>query len=448
MKQLVKNLSGITFFFIIINLLTPGLLFAQDLVVNSGFQLNNGAGTGWNAPCSMEIYPEVVYGGTDGSNQTTEIDVERCINQNVCITGGTYTVSLRATRRISSATPASVGFTISVTGVTTGTVYLNLNTTRDNTSWAFTPETYTFTIPAGSADKYVTLAIKNYLNTATYGIILDDIEIHPQPDMSISGIYGITAGILSTYYNFSVANSLNDVSYNWSFDAGATPATSTSATPAVSWSTLGTKAISVTISNGTCTMATLNTSLLIAAVLPLAVTRFAGNVIDGRADLTWSATNEKNTDYFMIERSADGVHYQSISKVFVDSTNGAHSYSYKDAQYTSPGYYRLKEIEGNGYTGFSPVVILKNATGDFDLNLYPSAASTFITYAAIAQQPAVAKVQIINAAGQTVITRTIQLSRGVNAQKLDISQLGKGQYFLKLTIPVNGSAAIKQFSKL
>jgi len=447
MKQLVKNLPGITFFFIIISLMMPGLLFAQDLVINSGFQLNNGAGTGWTAPCSLEIYPESVYGGTDGSNQTTEIYVERCIYQNVCITGGTYTVSLRASRRISSNTPGSVGFTISVTGVTTGTVYLTQNTTRNNTAWAFTPETYTFTIPSGSTDKYVKLAFNNYLNTAKYGIILDDIEIHPQPDMSISGIYGITAGLLNTVYNFSVPNSLSDITYNWSFDVGATPATSTSATPAVSWSTLGTKAISVAISNGTCTMATLRTNLLITAVLPLEVTRFAGNVIDGKAYLAWSATSEKSPDYFMIERSADGVHYQSISKVFVHSTEGAHNYSYIDARYASPSYYRLKEMGPNGYTGFSPVVILK-ATNAFALNLYPSTASTLINYAATVKQPAVAKLQIINATGQTMITRSIQLLGGVNAQKLDVSHLGKGQYFFKLTLPANGSAAVKQFSKL
>jgi hypothetical protein len=448
MNPLVKIPYRALFFLITTCLLFPGFLFAQNLVINGGFDLNGGAGTGWTTPCSMEIYPESVYGGTNATNPVTEIDVERCIRQDICVAGGAYMISLKASRRIADATPASPGFTIRVTGVTTGTTYLTQNTTRDNTSWALTPETYTFTIPSGSADKYVTLAFDNYLNTGTYGILIDDIELHPQPDMVISGISYLTAGLLNTVYNFSVANNLTDISYSWSFDAGSTPATSTSALPAVSWSTFGTKAISVAISNGTCTMATLNTSLLITTVLPLEFTRFTGNVIDGEAALTWCTANEKNTGYFMIERSGDGLHYQSICKVFVDSTAGAHSYSYVDAQYTAPAYYRLKEVDRNGAIGFSPVVILKKATSAFGVNLYPSTTSSSITYAATVKQPAAAMVQVINAAGQTMITHTIQLYQGVNAQTLDVSQLSKGQYFLKLTIPANGSSNIKQFNKL
>jgi hypothetical protein len=186
---------------------------------------------------------------------------------------------------------------------------------------------------------------------------------------------------------------------------------------------------------------------LIAGVLPLEFTRFTGNVIDGKAALTWTTANEKNADYFIIERSADGVHYKSIGLVYCSKLPGTHNYSYTDAQYTSPGYYRLKEIDLNGYTGLSPVVILKKATGAFAVNLYPSTASTTITYAATVNQPATAMLEVINVAGKTIINHTIQLYEGVNTQTLDVSQLCRGHYFLKLTT-VNGRSVVKQFNKL
>ena len=445
MKQLVRKTFRHLLLFITVSLFFPRLLLAQNLVTNGGFDLVGGAGTGWTTSCSIEINRETVYGGGDGNNRVTEIDIERCIRQNICVAGGAYTISLKASRRIAGTPPASPGFTISVTGVTTGTTYLSQNTTRDNTSWALTTETYTFTIPSGSPDKYVTLAFVSYNNTTSGGLLLDDIEMHPQPDMMISGI--TILGILNATYDFSVANILSDIFYTWNFDAGATPATSASATPSVNWVTNGTKTISVAISNGTCTLASLNTTLLIAGVLPLSFTRFTGNVIDDKAALTWTTVNENNTDFFMVERSADGVHYNSIAQVPGNNKPGTHSYSYIDTKFTSPGYYRLKEVDLNGDNSFSPVIILKKTTNGFALKLYPSTASTIITYVATINQPAMAMVQVMNAAGQTIDTHFIQLFQGMNEQKLDVSNLSRGQYFFKLTIPTNSSSIIKQFTK-
>jgi hypothetical protein len=56
-------------------------------------------------------------------------------------------------------------------------------------------------------------------------------------------------------------------------------------------------------------------------------------------------------------------------------------------------------------------------------------------------------VQVINAAGQTIDTHFIQLFQGMNEQTLDVSNLNRGQYFFKLTIPANSSSVIKQFTK-
>src|SRR5690349_5541906 len=66
-------------------IILPLFMSAQNLTTNSSF--NNGS-TGWTSSCSVEVNPETTYGGTNASNYVTEIDMERCLDQNICILPG------------------------------------------------------------------------------------------------------------------------------------------------------------------------------------------------------------------------------------------------------------------------------------------------------------------------------------------------------------------------
>lgn len=144
-----------------------------NLVVNPGF--TNGT-QGWSTNCSIEINPEHVYGGVS-SNPVSEIDIERCLHQEVATSAGAiYDFSFKAGRRQGS-TPATVGITVIVTGVPSGTVYINQNRTYTNTSWALTTENFSFTVPANTTDTRVRIEFSNYLTTGTYGTLIDDISL-------------------------------------------------------------------------------------------------------------------------------------------------------------------------------------------------------------------------------------------------------------------------------
>jgi len=75
--------------------------------------------------------------------------------------------------------------------------------------------------------------------------------------------------------------------------AGATPATSTSATPSTKWTTVGTKIMTVAISNTSCVVTTLSTSVLVSGILPVTFTSFTGVIKDNKTALTWSTANEE-----------------------------------------------------------------------------------------------------------------------------------------------------------
>jgi hypothetical protein len=169
------NLSISKIVLIIASLLLPVLVSAQNLVTNADF--SNGS-TSWTSSCSVEVNSESVYGGSNASNSVTEIDEETCIDQDVCImTGVTYSLSFKGSGRTAGGTSSSVGISIKVKGVHTGTTYVNQNKNYTNTSFNLSTQTYTFTVPANSNDRKINIHIQDNNNHNSLGVILDDIEL-------------------------------------------------------------------------------------------------------------------------------------------------------------------------------------------------------------------------------------------------------------------------------
>lgn len=427
---------------LIIALLFPIFLSAQNLTTNSSF--SNGS-TGWSSSCSVEINPETVYGGSNASNNVTEIDEETCLDQNVCIMAGvTYVLSFKGTRRIAGSTPSSVGITIKIKGVNSGSTYVNQNNSYNNTTFSYTTQTYTFTIPANSTDKNINIHIKDNNSHATYGAILDDIELHPQTDMAITGS---TSAVVGAINNYAVSNSPSSgITYNWNMGANAATATSTSPTPSTSWSATGNKNLSVSISNSTCVVTSLGAAVLVTGVLPVTFTNFTGIIKDNKAALTWSTSREENNSYFIIERSANGSNYDSAGRVQAGIST-SNTYSFTENNTNAISYYRLKQVDISGTYVYSTVITVKNTGSNREMTVYPTQATSTIQFVVSNNAQATATVQIINIAGQPVISQKEILQQGVNIRSLNVSQLATGAYFLKLQIPAAGITTIKQFQK-
>jgi hypothetical protein len=433
-----------TFVFLIVVFLMPHLATAQNLITNSGF--SNGT-AGWTSSCSVEVYAENVYGGTSSTNMVTEIDNERCLDQTICVfPGTTYVLSFKGSRRISSQTSATVGISISVKGVTSNTTYVSQNKSYNNTTFNYTTSSYGFSIPANSTDRKVTLHISDYHNNDTYGVIMDDIELHPQTDMALSGI---TAATLNSTYSYAISNApASGISYNWNLGANSTPGTSTAASPSVKWTATGGKNLSVDISNGTCVVATLSTTVSVTGVLPVHFTSYSGSLKDNKALVTWATADEQHNAYFVVERSVNGNRYDSAGRVQAATTTGVHNYAFAEANYNTVSYYRIRQVDENGSYTYSAVIILKNNSNSSEMTVYPSAATTSIQYAIGSEVQAQALVQVFDLGGRAMIGRNEVLFQGANNKTLDVSKLATGAYMLKVSIPATGVSAVKQFRKL
>jgi hypothetical protein len=108
-------------------------------------------------------------------------------------------------------------------------------------------------------------------------------------------------------------------------------------------------------------------------VLPIELIAFDANVNSNVVDLNWATASETNNDYFTIERSQDGLTFESI-----DTIDGAGNsttllvYFSTDAHpHEGLSYYRLKQVDFNGHFSYSEWRAV-NITGASVLSVYPN----------------------------------------------------------------------------
>ncbi|GAB3529372.1 hypothetical protein GCM10027443_08550 [Pontibacter brevis] len=112
--------------------------------------------------------------------------------------------------------------------------------------------------------------------------------------------------------------------------------------------------------------------------MPVELLYFAAKATpDNTVELTWATAMEKDSDYFSVERSTDGISFTQIARVNSVGTTGTRTnYSFTDKSTLSGTlYYRLRQVDVDGSFALMPVrvVTLKSAQKPV-LTLYPNPA--------------------------------------------------------------------------
>lgn len=94
-------------------------------------------------------------------------------------------------------------------------------------------------------------------------------------------------------------------------------------------------------------------------VLPVELSAFQAKAVGADAQLDWATASEKNNDYFVVERSADGRLFEAAGTVAGHGTSSQpHQYTLRDARASRFGqqvYYRLRQVDYDGQQNFSSV---------------------------------------------------------------------------------------------
>ena len=171
-------------------------------------------------------------------------------------------------------------------------------------------------------------------------------------------------------------------------------------------------------------------------VTPVTYVSFDGARVGNDNVLNWSTAVETNNNYFVIERSTDGVNFTTIG---TEKGNGngnsdrlsQYTYTDKNAPYEIM-YYRLDQVDYNKSQHLSTVIAVSPNTPSGNVTLYPNPTTAQVTAEFFATVPAKGFISIFSETGVKVFEQTVTVNQGVNSYNLSLGSLPSSVYFVKI----------------
>lgn len=126
-------------------------------------------------------------------------------------------------------------------------------------------------------------------------------------------------------------------------------------------------------------LATLNwvTLAYANAALPVQLSAFEISCMADQNRLHWQTTQELNSDYFIVERSAGGLIWSTIGKLAAKGFSNTPVDYYFSAAAGSNDYFRLQAVDKDGKFTYSPVKAAACAVIKQNISLYPNPAHSY-----------------------------------------------------------------------
>ncbi|WP_345115424.1 PA14 domain-containing protein [Hymenobacter algoricola] len=182
-----------------------------------------------------------------------------------------------------------------------------------------------------------------------------------------------------------------------------------------------------------------NTSLCTAstgAPLPVELVRFEAKPVGTSVLVSWHTAQERNSAYFVVERSANGIVFEPAGQVAgAGTTTRPQAYQLTDrAPLPGLSYYRLHQIDSDGQNAYSPVVAVTSSprVGLPEVAVFPNPNQG--AFSVRVRQPSAepAQLLLLDLRGQTVFRQTLPAAASADYTIVP-ERLPTGIYWLRLT---------------
>jgi len=167
--------------------------------------------------------------------------------------------------------------------------------------------------------------------------------------------------------------------------------------------------------------------------LPITLLNFTVVPVSSDVDLSWSTVSEKNNASFTLEKSKDGISFETFAtlKGAGNSSSTQHYKSTDKNPYTGVSYYRLKQTDYDSKESYSDIVLVdfKGAEGELIIFPNPNSGSFKIKFPDVSTEEI--SVSILELSGKKIVS-DLPVTKGddrfFNPKRLP--QLATGTYII------------------
>ncbi len=175
---------------------------------------------------------------------------------------------------------------------------------------------------------------------------------------------------------------------------------------------------------------------IVTVILPVKLVSFTGTVNNTANLLNWQVQNEDNLAFYNVQRSVDGINFNTIDKVQAKCIATTTYYNVADKSIL-PGlnYYRLRIVDNNNSFTYSPVIKL-NGIVEKGISFFSTIVNNNNISIATSTTLQNASLTLYDATGKFI--NNVKLPRRITAGSTTAVNLGnryiaKGNYILVLT---------------
>ncbi|HEX6334070.1 MAG TPA: lamin tail domain-containing protein [Flavisolibacter sp.] len=249
--------------------------------------------------------------------------------------------------------------------------------------------------------------------------------------ISITVRAGDYTGIFPMSYTIA-----KDADNNYLYNSADSFASGIAATPPninISGLTAGQYRVTVASAKG-CNLRSFDFSILTCyPVLPVKLMYFRNlGVIGDRVSLEWKVDINEQVRHMIVETSADGVTFREAGMLAGDGTPGSRRYSF-NTTLNGSSYYRLRVIQADFSSFFSPVINVRNQPAP--VRSWPNPVKDRLFVELVSGSTATGKVTVFNQLGALVMQEEARLKKGPAFFFLEVEKLLPGTYLLQVAVP-------------
>jgi hypothetical protein len=150
---------------------------------------------------------------------------------------------------------------------------------------------------------------------------------------------------------------------------------------------------------------------------------------NGSIQLMWATASEENSDKFEVQRSSGTKDWNTIG--IVDGQGNSASitrYVFEDQNPAAVNLYRIKQIDFDGSTSYSRIVLVDISNSMDDVNIFPTPVKTMLYVNGLIEVNTDERIEVMNQEGNVVIESTINQA----TPSVDVSGLPAGIYFIRI----------------